>query len=130
MRITAPSTTGLALTANQITLPSPRFSGSISFNWQPPIHPLGGDVVVSGDYFQTSKFGAQYGVDLPGYGVGNARVALNHIEGTGFSIDAYAKNLFDRAYFTGASVLIPSFPVSSVFYAEPRTYVLEARYDF
>jgi len=128
--IVAPPINGLTLGKGQITLPSPRFSGSIGVSYLAEIHPLKGDLLFTGDWYQTGKFSGQYGVNLPGYGVGNVRLSLNHVYNTGFDISLYCRNILDRAYLTGPTVLIPTFPVNTAVYAEPRTYAIEARYTF
>ena len=128
--ISSPSTTGLALTKNQITIPSPRFSGTAAFSYLAPFHPLQSDVLLSGDWYQTGSFGAQYGRSFPGYGVGNMRLEAKNIGGRGLDIALYAKNILDRAYLISPIVLLSSFPTNSGVYAEPRTYGIEARYSF
>ncbi len=128
--VTSPSTTGLQLTKGQITLPSPRFSGSASVTYTAPVHPLQGNLLFVADWYQTGKFGGQYGVNLPGYGIGNARLALNNIANSGFDVALYVRNILDRAYLISPTVLLNSFPTNSAIYAEPRTYGIEARYTF
>jgi len=129
-RLVAPPVVGLALTKGQITLPTPRFSGSAIINYLAPVHPLQGNLVFSADWYQTGNYGGQYGIPLPGYGVGNARVALNNIYGTKFDLSFFVNNILDRAYFQAATVSLPTFPVSSLNYAQPRIFGVELRYSF
>ncbi len=128
--ITAPPAAGFSLTKSEITLPSPLFAGSASFAYEPDFQVAGGNIVFSGDWFQTSHFAAQYGVDFKGYGVGNMRLALNNIEGKGIDVAVFAKNIADRAYLIAPVVLLQSFPDSTAVYAPPRQYGVELRYNF
>jgi iron complex outermembrane receptor protein len=128
--LSAPSATGLTLTKSEITLPSPLFAGSFTFDYEPEIQIAGGNVVFSGDWFQSSHFAAQYGVDFKGYGVGNMRLALNDIDGKGVDVALFAKNILDRAYLIAPVVLLQTFPISSAVYAPPRQYGVELRYNF
>lgn len=128
--IKSPSTTGLILTKDQITLPSPRFSGAASVNYVAPYHPLRGNLVFTGDWYQTGKFSGQYGIKLPGYGIGNGRLSWNNISNSGFDIAVYVRNILDRAYLISPTVLLNSFPTNSALFAEPRTYGVEGRFTF
>jgi iron complex outermembrane receptor protein len=128
--ITAPSAPGFSLTPAQVTLPSPRFSGSASFVYSPDVHLLQGDVVLSGDWYQTGHFGAQDGQNFPGYGVGNMRLALNNVENKGVDIAVFAKNILNRAYKIGPVVALPSFPISSAILGAPQEYGVELHYGF
>ena len=129
-RVLAPPVAGLSLSRAQITLPTPRFSGSAIVSYLAPVHPLQGDLTFNADWYQTGSFSGQYGIPLPGYGVGNARVALNNIYGTRFDLSFFVNNILDRAYLSAPVVLLPTFPVSSVAYAQPRIFGVELRYSF
>ena len=129
-RVLAPPVAGLSLSRAQITLPTPRFSGSAIVTYVAPVHPLQGDLVLNADWYQTGSFSGQYGIPLPGYGVGNARLALNNIYGSHFDLSFFVNNILDRAYLQAPVVLLPTFPVSSVAYAQPRIFGAELRYTF
>jgi iron complex outermembrane receptor protein len=129
-RLIPPPVPGLALTKSQITLPTPRFSGSAIVSYLAPVHPLQGDLIFNADWYQTGKFSGQYGVSLPGYGVGNARLALNNIYGTHFDLSLFVNNILDRAYLQSPIVLLQTFPVSTVAFAQPRIFGVELRYTF
>jgi iron complex outermembrane receptor protein len=129
-KVASPTTTGLSLSKDQITLPSPKFAGSVAVRWVLPVHPLDSDLVLNGDYYQTGQFSGQYGVKLPGYGIGNARLDWQNIAQTRVDVGLYVRNIFDRAYIASPSVLLQTFPVQSVYYGEPQTYGVELRYSF
>src|SRR3546814_15974180 len=95
-----------------------------------PFHPADGDLVLDGDLFLTDDFGGQNGEKLPGYELVNAQLSWNGIAGTGLNVGAFVKNLFDRQYLSGSSVFLQSFPISSGYLGEPRTWGVKARYNF
>ncbi|MBB3982000.1 iron complex outermembrane receptor protein [Sphingobium fontiphilum] len=123
-----PST--IVLGEGQINKYSPIFSGTASLSWTLPIRPADGDLVVNADLFMTDDFGGQNGEKLPGYQLANARLDWRGIGGTGLDLGVYVKNLFKENYFSASSVLLPSFPTSSVYAGEPRTWGVIAKYIF
>lgn len=50
----------------------------------------------------------------------------------GYRIDLgiFVKNVFNEKYFSAASVLLPSFPTSSVYAGDPRIWGVSAKYTF
>jgi iron complex outermembrane receptor protein len=129
-KVNIPPIGGLSLTKNDITLPTPRFAGTLGLNWVLPVHPLNGDLVFNADYFHTEKFGAQVGRFLPAYEVVNTRIAWNGIAGTRFDTAVYARNMFGEKYFLSPSNMLLSFPTNSVYAGERRTWGLEVQYSF
>jgi iron complex outermembrane receptor protein len=125
-----PGPNGLLLTKGQITLPSPRWSGTASESWTLPVPVAGGDVTTSADYYQTTQFSGQYGVPLPGYQITNARVEWKGVADTGLSLAVYGRNLFNKLYFSSPSNLLPTFPTNTVYAGEQRTWGAEAKYTF
>ena len=123
-----PST--IVLGEGQINRYSPSFSGTASVSWTLPIRPADGDVVFNADLFMTDDFGGQNGEQLPGYQLANARLDWRGIGGIGLDLGFYVKNLFNEKYFAATSNLIPSFPTSSVYIGEPRTWGIMAKYAF
>jgi outer membrane receptor protein involved in Fe transport len=87
-------------------------------------------VILNGDWYQSGHFGAQYGKNFSGYGVGNMRLALNNIANARIDLALFAKNILDRKYLIGPDVLLPTFPVSVGYYAPPRQFGMELRYSF
>ncbi|MDB6062728.1 MAG: TonB-dependent receptor [Verrucomicrobiaceae bacterium] len=127
----APPVGGLSLTKDQITLPSPKFSGSFAFAWTTPIHPLDGDVVVGGDYYHTEKFSGQGGNNLPGYSLANFRLDWKGIAKTQLDVAAYLKNAFDANYYSSPDVFLgEGFPVEVNLQGNPREWGVEAKYRF
>jgi len=120
----------LTISKASITLPSPRFSGTAAVRWVAPQKIAGADLIFNADYFGTEKYGGQNGIKLRGYSIGNARIDLQHIRGTGLDIGVYVKNITDKVYQAAPSVLIPGFPISAVILGEPRTFGAELRYSF
>jgi iron complex outermembrane receptor protein len=120
----------IVLGEGQINKYSPSFSGTASVSWTLPIRPADGDVVFNADLFMTDDFGGQNGEKLPGYQLANARLDWRGIGGTGLDLGVYVKNVFGEKYFSASSVLLPSFPTSSVYAGEPRTWGVSAKYSF
>src|SRR3546814_667037 len=104
-RLSNPTLTGAALTLEQITLPSPKFSGTVAGSWTLPVRPMDGALSVRADFYHTSEFAAQYGVKLPGYDVTNARLDWEDIRGTGLDLSVFVRNLFDKEYYTADVVM-------------------------
>ncbi|OHC90889.1 MAG: TonB-dependent receptor [Sphingomonadales bacterium GWF1_63_6] len=114
----------------QINTYSPKFSGTASVSWILPIKPADGDLAFNADLFMTDDFGGQNGEKLPGYQMANARIDWRGIGGTGLDLGVFVKNIFKEEYFSASSVLLPSFPLSSVYAGEPRTWGVSAKYSF
>jgi iron complex outermembrane receptor protein len=129
-KVSIPPIGGLALTKDDITKFTPKFSGTVAANWVVPVRPFDSEVVLNADYFHSDKFGATSGRDLPGYDLVNARLSLNDISGSNLSLAIAARNLFNEKYFISPSVLLLSFPTSSVYAGERRMWTLEAKYRF
>ncbi len=121
---------GVAFSPNNINKFSPTFSGTFSLSWTLPVRPLDGAVSLDTDLFTTADFGGQNGEKLPGYNLLNAQLAWRNIGGTGLDLAAFLKNALNERYYSGASVLLLSFPISSAYLGEPRTWGLKARYSF
>src|SRR3546814_716395 len=125
-RLSNPTLTGAALTLEQITLPSPKFSGTVAGSWTLPVRPMDGALSVRADFYHTSEFAAQYGVKLPGYDVTNARLDWEDIRGTGLDLSVFVRNLFDKEYYTAAVVMIPGYATNTKYAGEPRTWGISA----
>lgn len=121
---------GLPFTANLVNRNSPTLSGTLGVSWILPVRPLDGQLIANGDLFMTKPFGGQQGEKLPGYSLVNARLDLKGIGGSGFDLGFYLRNALSRKYLSSASVLIASFPISSVYVGEPRTWGVVGRYRF
>jgi iron complex outermembrane receptor protein len=121
---------GLAFGPGQVNRNSPNFSGTTSVSWTTPFHPAGSDVIVNADLFMTDDFGGQNGEKLSGYNLVNARLDMKGIAGTGLDLGFYLRNALGTKYFAASSVLLSTFPISSVYVGEPRTWGVSARYRF
>jgi iron complex outermembrane receptor protein len=122
--------TGVTFLPENINKYTPTFSGDFAVNWVLPIHPLGGDLVFDADVFTTSDFGGQNGEKLPGYNLVNSQLTWRGIAGTRLDLSAFVKNAFDELYYSGASVLLKSFPISSAYRGEQRTWGIKGRFTF
>jgi iron complex outermembrane receptor protein len=69
------------------------------------------------------------GTTVAGYGLVNARLALESAEGT-WSVAAFGKNLADRVYYVGGIGFGSLFTYNLAVPGLPRTYGVEARYRF
>jgi len=121
---------GLPFTANLVNRNSPTVSGTVTASWTLPVSPLNGAVVVNSDLFMTDDFGGQQGEKLPGYALLNMRLDWNHIGGTGLDLSVYVRNLTAEKYLAAPSVLLSTFPISSVYVGEQRTFGITAGYRF
>ncbi|MDB5700918.1 MAG: TonB-dependent receptor [Sphingomonadales bacterium] len=129
-RVQVPPIGGLTLTANDITKFTPKFSSTVAASWTLPVRPFGSEFVINGDYYHTSKFGAQVGRNFPGYDLFNARISLNDIGGSNLSLALAGRNLFNKKYFLSPSNILLSFPTNSAYVGEQRMWTLEAKYRF
>ncbi|WP_395335232.1 TonB-dependent receptor [Novosphingobium sp. BL-8A] len=120
----------IVLGKDQINKYSPSFSGTASFNWILPVRPANGEVSFNADVFMTADYGGQNGEKLPGYELANARLDWRGIADTGIDLGIFVKNVFNEKYFSAASVLLPSFPTSSVYAGDPRIWGVSAKYTF
>lgn len=128
--VNIPQVPGLTLTEDEVNTYTPTFSGTMSGSWTLPVTPLDGEVMLNGDVFITDDFGGQAGEKLPGYQLVNARIDWKGIAGTGLDLAFFVRNLTKERYFAAASVLLQSFPMSSVAVGDPRTYGVTASYRF
>jgi len=77
-----------------------------------------------------SPFKSDKDLSQAAYAVVNGRVDLREIGGSGMSLGIYARNLLNKKYATGGANTATSAGYSSVFYAEPRMYGVQARLKF
>ncbi|MET4898711.1 TonB-dependent receptor [Sphingomonadaceae bacterium jetA1] len=96
-----------------------------------------GAVALRGDvYAQTSFYFSNLadsyapGTRIPGYALANARLSWEDALGSGTTISAYVRNIFDRQYFTGGLPASTGFGVNSVNAGRPRIYGAEVRFLF
>jgi iron complex outermembrane receptor protein len=80
--------------------------------------------------FTTADFGGQNGEKLPGYNLVNANLSWKQVGGTGLDLGVFVKNVLNEVYYSAPSVLLLTFPISSVYVGEPRTWGVKARYAF
>lgn len=121
---------GIAFARENINKFTPTFSGTLAVSWVLPFRPADADVVFDADLFTTADFGGQNGEKLPGYNLANAQLSWNGVAGTGLDLAVFLRNAANARYYSAASVLLKSFPISSAYRGEPRTWGVKARYSF
>lgn len=119
---------GFSYTAADVTLPTPQTSATFGFRYTFPWQALEGDIAFSGDYFWTDKWQAQT-VELPSYDVTNFRLDWTGIM-KDFDAGLFVTNAFDKEYITAPIALVPSLPIGTAMYGQPRMFGLEATYHF
>lgn len=122
--------TGVVFSEENINKFSPTFSGTFAISWTLPVRPLDSDLEFNADVFTTADFGGQNGEKLPGYNLVNANLSWKQVGGTGLDLGVFVKNVFNEVYYSAPSVLLLTFPISSVYVGEPRTWGVKARYAF
>ncbi|MDB5687137.1 MAG: TonB-dependent receptor, partial [Rhizorhabdus sp.] len=129
-KVQVPPIGGLALTKNDITKFTPKFSSTLAANWVLPVRPFDSELVLNADYYHTSRFGAQVGRNFPGYDLVNARFSMNDLGGSNLSLAFAVRNLFKEKYFLSPSNLLLSFPTNTAYVGEQRMWTVEAKYRF
>ena len=121
----------LSLAASQITLPSPKFSGTLAAAWTLPVHPLDSDIVAGGNFYHTDPFSGQGGQNIPGYNLTSFRLDWKGIAKTSLDLGAYLNNAFDTHYYSSPDVYLGNgFPVQVLLQGLPREWGVEATYKF
>ncbi|BFM09299.1 TonB-dependent receptor [Halioxenophilus aromaticivorans] len=113
------------LTKNNVTLPTPKFSGTATVRYEAGQPIFGGNLAVSLDYFYTDSWDAQSGVSLPSYDLLNARLDLSELASENVRISLWCRNLLNEEYTSAPGTLGPSLPARTAFYGDPRTFGLE-----
>jgi iron complex outermembrane receptor protein len=76
----------------------------------------------------TSTCNLNPGAELPGYTVADFTLGLTNVDG--WSVTGRVKNAFDRTYYVGGIALAQLVGFNSALPGAPRTFMLEARYQF
>ncbi|MFA5495064.1 MAG: TonB-dependent receptor [Porticoccaceae bacterium] len=129
-KVNVPVIGAQALTKDNVTLPTPEFSGTAAVRYVLPFTPLGGELSMSADYYHTGKWDAQSGVSLPGYELVNARLDLAELAAGKLALALWARNLLDEEYATAPGSLQSTLPARTAFFGDPRTFGVEATYRF
>lgn len=69
------------------------------------------------------------GTVLPSYEVANLRLALKHLS-AGWTVAALVKNVFDKTYYVGGVALGELFQFNTAVPGDPRTYMVNVRFNF
>jgi iron complex outermembrane recepter protein len=129
-RLVVPPIAGLGLTEDNVTLPTPEFSGSAAVRYVLPTPVFGGELAVNADYYYTDEWDAQAGVSFPSYDLVNARLDLSNIADTGLDVSVWVRNAFDEEYLISPVNLIPAFATNTGMYGDPRMYAVQLTYNF
>src|SRR3546814_2278808 len=89
---------GFTFSKENVNLPTPNFSGTMSTSWVLPFHPADSDLVFNADLFMTDDFGGASGENLPGYVLANTRLDWKDIGGSGLTLGVYVRNQIGRAH--------------------------------
>jgi len=121
---------GRVVPAGVIIQGQPKWTLTGSVLLQSPTDVLGGHLSAALDYRHNSSFQV---VELivPGTTYFDLNISLDQIGGTGVSLSAYVKNLFDQTIYPGASASSPSaLGYSTYLFGSNRTFGLTATYKF
>ncbi len=101
----------------------PRFTWTAGFHGDVPLASGGFALTYSADWSHRSSFNTSSSnsawAQVPGYGVGNARIGIRS-DDVGWDLSIWAKNLFDKNYFTTLSVANTGVVTGQL--GEPRTW--------
>lgn len=98
--------------------------------YEAPVDPaMAEQVVLNLDYYWTDEL-QKNEVTLPSYEVTNARVSINGVVGTGLDIAFFVRNLFDKEYVSSSIASGDFLGLQVSMFGPPRTYGMEARYNF
>jgi iron complex outermembrane receptor protein len=120
----------VTITKSDINLPSPKWTGNFAARWVLPFKPFDSDLVLNGNVFGTTSFGASSPTRFPGYSLTDGRLSLQNIAKSTLDVSLFVKNLFDKTYLLSPVVVLPTFPVNTGIIGTPRTYGVDFRYSF
>jgi iron complex outermembrane receptor protein len=111
-----------------------KWSGSVFAVVKAPVGPsmeasLRGDVYAQTETFFSSTGNLNPGTVLPKYELVNLRFALENKD-AGWTIAALVKNVFDKTYYVGGVALGELFQFNTAVPGDPRTYMVNARFNF
>lgn len=114
----------------------PKWSGTLFGEVGVPLGDTGTLKLRADAYGQTKQNFSNVGATdapntvLPGYALVNARISLENIGGSGLTASLYARNLFDRKYYSGGNAAAPGGNTNVVNPGLPRFWGGEVRFDF
>lgn len=113
----------------EITSPTPQWSSTASIRYGVPIESLNTDLVINADVYWSDDF--TVGVwEGESYSVANLRIQLDGINGGGFGVSLWAKNILDEEYWSAGGATTPSLGFYTAQVGAPRTYGMELSYKF
>ena len=81
-------------------------------------------------YFSNNEGSITPRTQLPGYVTVDLRLSWNDISGSGVSVAAYAKNVFDKFYYNSGYVEGASGGFNTAIWGEPQTFGGEVSFRF
>jgi iron complex outermembrane recepter protein len=81
-------------------------------------------------YFSNLNSTTNPGTKIPGYSLTNLRLELNNVRDSQFSFSVFARNVLNRAYYTGGLATGYSAGINMVNVGEPRMFGVELTYKF
>ena len=136
-RVAVLGTDGTTTLATYDTYPdTPKWSGLFYTDVTAPVTArvnavLHGDVFAqTSNYFSSTGHSLNTDTKIPGYAVANFRVGLEQSGSKGWALSAIVKNAFAKTYYTGGIGFSSIFALNIAVPAEPRTFLIEARYRF
>jgi iron complex outermembrane receptor protein len=116
---------------------TPRESGSAYALFELPVQKALGSMSVRAEvyaqarqYFSNLDATVAPNTQLPGYGIVNLRYDWSAIDGSGFGLAAYAKNVTDKAYYVGGLAQGAGLGYNLANPGQPRTFGAEVTYRF
>jgi iron complex outermembrane receptor protein len=116
---------------------TPRESGSAYALFKLPVQRALGSMSVRAEvyaqarqYFSNLDATVAPNTQLPGYGIVNLRCDWSSIDGSGFGLAAYAKNVTDKAYYVGGLAQGAGLGYNLANPGQPRTFGAEVTYRF
>jgi iron complex outermembrane recepter protein len=113
---------------------SPDHMFRIAGQWQTPLHPFGGNVIINADYswrsdiFFTDR--NEIGSEQKAYGIANLNVVLEGGESNPVSFSIFARNLLDKSYNITSTSIYQSFGFRTFIFGEPRTWGVQLKVPF
>jgi iron complex outermembrane receptor protein len=115
----------------------PRWAGSAFVEVTGDLGSNAGQLVARIDTFFQSKYNFSNldstlnpGTKIDGYQLVNGRLTWNHAMGSDVSVALYARNIFNKRYYTGGTSQGYAIGQNSAFVGVPRMYGVEARLPF
>ena len=113
---------------------TPRTSGSLFADVNLPVSPdlaiqIHGDLYHQAKSFTGPRSANADGTTMSGYTIANFRIGIGDTS-KGWALNANLKNAFDKVYYIGGVNSGEVYQINTLVPGEPRTWTIEARYNF